>query len=98
MDIGFAVDHVGIVDDEQIVDALLGSELLEIERGLPVAVEFTRVDDDDFTVMAGEKRDERIAIGLLQHQAGAALRLGLDDADRRVAADEASGESDSGAA
>ena len=39
--------------------------------------------------MAGEKRDERIAIGLLQHQAGAALRLGLDDADRRVAADEA---------
>ena len=66
MDIGFAVDHVWIVDDEQIVDALLGSELLEIERGLPVAVEFTRVDDDDFTVMAGEKRDERIAIGLLQ--------------------------------
>ena len=31
VDIGFAVDHVGIVDDEQIVDALLGSELLEIE-------------------------------------------------------------------
>ena len=39
--------------------------------------------------MAGQERDKGIAVGLLQHDAGAALRCRLDHAHRRVAADVA---------
>ena len=51
-DEGFAVDHVGVVDDDQVVDALVGGEGGEVQGGLALLVELARVDDDDAAVVA----------------------------------------------
>ena len=60
--IGIATDHKGIVDNQQIIHALLLCQLCQIQRRLAALVELSGVDDDDLAVVAGEEGHKGIAV------------------------------------
>ena len=69
-DIVLPVDHEGIVEHQHIVNLLLPGEGNQVQGGLAVGVELSGINDDDLAVVAGQERNERIAVGVLQDQAG----------------------------